>query len=1028
MFTKTGLRPRETHSRDRTGSDNSNGSGGGFARLKRRSGIGEKPRSISAIRRRQVTTSRLGLTATTRKGTSERGRATSAVSTRGGAQRVAVAWETLPSSTRRNGFCGIGGRSRSAGRARERSTTPRARHAIRKRPEWDDSLRDTSQYRLTPEEAMRRKMSLVSKHNTLVFGLGSDSGSTPTETGTACSSMVTTAAAAAEVARRRSAKRVEPHQQQRQQRSRQTRTCVVSSASSKSVSAIYSGGGDGSGDSRGRRRSEVVLEPDSATEHDLTGADSRLESDATDACEVNDATINLYAKRGGGSGSGKDGNEDEAKLNLPGGKGDRSGVGLEVSGSSSLAGIELGIEAFSQRVGRLEAYRKAGLGHERMLGERGVLSSEAEKRVRDQADCGGGGSQPEDVSLCLTEVHEGAASGELRCQRQRFHANAADDDDDDSGNHLPADTGHDHNASHGDHHHNDNPPHQHHSHHSRDNPWSFSASSPASSCRKQRPLRKAVAACFPSNSDDSGRDEVGLVKRIQLLEAQVGQLGSVRPSATPATTAVTSSENAGGNPKAFSHLGDVGSAAETGREEPAAVGRAVDAGGHSGSAAREEQMRAVIENLLSLSAVLLERATKAERRLRDVADYDLDSQRVVGGETGGDTGDVDKRARLVRGSGEAIVALVGDGDSTVVPKATTNHGLVTIAASSTTAAAPAPIATVSAVASELPEEVAALPSRRGLRTVSPPPPPPRPRLSTTPRSATSDCWGEALDAVGRLVDNHSPGFGRDKELGVAVVSTGTEAPTRYSSSPPSPGRFPASLGLPPLPTEVVAAVSSGTSYLADTSEQTGSVAEQLPLQQQQQQQPPQGTAASDAGRVHVWRPARRDGDDDAAPAAPPAGKNTLLPDDDGYVTADAPPVHFSLTSSSPCAAAPLKEVEGAEDEDARAIPESSAPVPSNMPQHPFGGISAAGPRMRAPRWPRQPVGQAEGGESLSGPRQHWRSGFSPASTARDEGRNDGSMLDGSSAREHGGGICVGDERDMVLRPPIGQWYTPLFQE
>lgn len=50
------------------------------------------------------------------------------------------------------------------------------RASIRRRtkPEWDDTLRDHSQYRLTPEEAVQRKKSLLSKHNTLVFGLGHD--------------------------------------------------------------------------------------------------------------------------------------------------------------------------------------------------------------------------------------------------------------------------------------------------------------------------------------------------------------------------------------------------------------------------------------------------------------------------------------------------------------------------------------------------------------------------------------------------------------------------------------------------------------------------------------------------------------------------------------------------------------------------------------------------------------------------------------------------------------------------------------
>ncbi|CAN0023548.1 unnamed protein product, partial [Choristocarpus tenellus] len=40
----------------------------------------------------------------------------------------------------------------------------------RKRPDWDGNQKDPSIYRLTTEEAVRRKMLLVSKHNVLLSG------------------------------------------------------------------------------------------------------------------------------------------------------------------------------------------------------------------------------------------------------------------------------------------------------------------------------------------------------------------------------------------------------------------------------------------------------------------------------------------------------------------------------------------------------------------------------------------------------------------------------------------------------------------------------------------------------------------------------------------------------------------------------------------------------------------------------------------------------------------------------------------
>lgn len=168
MFTKTGLRPRET--------------GDPFS-----------ARKLPPVRSG-------GTTKTPQKFQNRSGTVTASVRV---AQRNDTPKRPPPDSkSRREGLCSSSPAGGRAGRALLNPRTPGAPSGKRKesrgrtrgegvgsrnlspdmsrrtplKPEWDNSLGDPSRFRLTPEEMVQRKLSLISKHNTLVYGQGTGGG------------------------------------------------------------------------------------------------------------------------------------------------------------------------------------------------------------------------------------------------------------------------------------------------------------------------------------------------------------------------------------------------------------------------------------------------------------------------------------------------------------------------------------------------------------------------------------------------------------------------------------------------------------------------------------------------------------------------------------------------------------------------------------------------------------------------------------------------------------------------------------
>eukprot|EP00903_Cladosiphon_okamuranus_P006066 g5981.t1 len=983
MFTKTGLRPQEVRG------------------LETRSGIGKKlpPVADTHHRRDFRTGGGSGVTAlSSLRRKKDGGRGTSNISSTGRREvRSHVG----------GGGCGNRGRSQSAGRRREVSSAARAHCLTRRRPEWDDSLRDTSQYRLTAEEALRRKISLVSKHNTLVFGLGDGNSTSKKATVAAASSPCSvgaTAPAATEVAQGR--RSLKPQHQQQSREARGGRTSAVSSGSGSGnrtgsgLSTIYRGGGRGSG---GRKGKVAVLHSAPATDADLTGAIKEGDG-AAYAGGINDATMSLYTKHGGGGGTNVDGHQGchdgrsglgsdrnscggdvayEVEPCSPGGGGGTGG--REAVGSTSLADLEVGIKAFSQRVGRLETFSKAGLLEEGAAAGNGSgTESESDARERDETNCGS--HQSDAVELVHTGAHEGSAS---------------DNPLDDSSDHRLSAVS--------------EPGASEVHHESPANPWSVggpSSSSPVGGRRRRR--RAAAAAQASSASDVGGREEVGLVKRIELLQAQVlGMCSASSPAITDTASSTTGSSNQ--DKESFPR--------QVGCETDAAVAAPVhDPSPGVEPTAREEQLRGVIVDLLSLSAALLERATSAERRLREVGRGSSTSSTldVDGIGIGVDSGDVYERARRVRASAGAAAVLARE-DGEVAPATATQVGAKTDSPAALGAAAVTAACTAPAGAPSLPEDVVSRPSGGSPRRVNPPPPPRR--SSTTARSVTADCWGEALDAIGRLMDSPPSCFGLD----VAAY----EQSLLPSPPPPKPPQqqAPFIATLPPdalvgnRPMSVAAAATTPTvvipaspnSSLAETGTLLGQM---LPPP------PPPKTSGSDGGVMarleHWWRAASRD------------GSNVFLIDTAGATVADGgggggsgAGDRYAHLSESPWAVrrklgGPVEREKEEGEEDGRASPASRAPNPSKKPQHPFRGEQRSTP-MRSPTGLRRHEAQARGGPmSESKPRR----GFPPGSCPKGEDR--GHAFKGVRSCVKGGGSGGGgnDWESKAPRPPIGQWYTP----
>eukprot|EP00752_Nemacystus_decipiens_P007587 g6779.t1 len=1001
MFTKTGLRPREVQSR-------------GDAR----SGIGKKLPPVTSTPRRDFFYAGGGgapaMSSMRRKKAGSRGSSTSSTSIRGRGDLYKCG---------SGGGSGSGSRSRSrsqsAGRNRGASGTTRAHRLTRKRPEWDGSLRDTSQYRLTAEEALRRKMSLVSKHNTLVFGLGG--GCTSKMAAAAASSpssAATATASATKVAPRRSTKQQHQHQQPHQ--SRKTRGGGASAVgSSSSLSAIYGGG---SGGCKGK---VAVLRSAPATDADLTAAISEEGGEPACAGGINDSTMSLYTKQGGrgsggscvnasehqddgdvdrsdccGSGSGgstcgADGG-DVVESTLLGGEGSASGT--EACGASGLAGLEVGIRAFSERVELLETLGKAGLLEDESAEGRRRRSGTVSKSVsegQDKDDEAGGGSQQ---SGNVSPSHAAALDG-LASDDPLSHRTPRQDDTD--GRHMTAAT-QDGGGS-----------EVHHRHHG--NPWSFAAPPSSSSSFREQQRRRAAAVSQPSSTSGGGggKKEVGLAKRVELLEARILELCSPRSPVIADSNMSSNAESSNQDHKAF--------LPEVGCETTAAAfpSRSSSPGPGTPRTTREEQLRAVVVDLLSLSGALLERATSAERRLRELGRRSgnfggLDSVVVV------DSGDVFEMVRRVRASAEAAF-FPADDDGDAVP-ITAAQGGATTHPPAAAAAGGAGAATV--VAPSLAEEGASPLSGGRPRRVSSSPP--APQNTTVPRPATTDCWGEALDAVGRLVDSQPSGsvFGLDN----TDDDDGNE-PSSVQSSPTQQW----SPSCPSLPPALMGnKLFSAAAVLVPAPPNSGFAEAALPrpmLPPPPPPPPPRQSAGSDNGRgvarQYLW---------EAAPLVDDAGLSVLdaswtsaaLATDGGpggtdrYAHLSRPPLPAGQKLGGPVGHEQEGDVVVEEnEEDSRASPAFLAPNPSQKPQHPFRGQQCTA--MQSAVVLRSSVGRHGRGEPICG----WEAQGGVIPSPRPGGVVDGHIGGGGPVRELGGeGHGGGDRVDKAPRPPIGQWYTP----
>lgn len=679
-----------------------------------------------------------------------------------------------------------GSRSRSAGRGRGRfateNITPVRRH--RKRPEWDDSLGDPSQYKLTPEEAAQRKRSLVSKHNTLVFGLGGGTGSGGGDGGrgrrgvfAATAPVPKEATIEAVVVRARSAS---------EQRAEQTRKTY--------------GGGDGSGGQRRVRRSRSSSGVSSARRRE----NGKTEN-ATTALPVGDVTVTAENDAKVGGVNDVTTASDNAEYGGPppppatgrpwvtadGSKAcEEEGEGKMLAGGDALglAGIQVGIKAFSERVWRLETYRRAGV--EEGDGKDGDVGGR-EQRLRKGVDQEGTGA---DVGEAYGEGGDG--------EKEDIVSGASICDDGVVGRSVFNDSDHHHYAA--DYLQQRSPPSQKALSNQRDN-------NHGEVLVGQKLRTRQRKSDDDDDDDDAGhlsardnKEAVELVERIQLLEAQVLQLRHYDAPVAPAAALADFGEDTKGG------VGAAGGAGAREGEEEEEEGQAVGAHGHTADAragtarSAEDTMRVMVADLLSLTSHLLKRATAAEQRLRDVTttDASLGGGGGGGGEDGANNNtyddgvlsggagkhpdaeeEEDDDLSLVRGRARSIALAVGrvfsgkgkeeeeqeevedmlstpvdvreyggggqnnyDGDDQqrINPVAEQQEDRCSISPSSPPSSAIA--------CTQLPPWQGGGSQSQRRRRVSTPVQQLRTTTSSSPSSPTTkDCWSEALDAVSNLV-------------------------------------------------------------------------------------------------------------------------------------------------------------------------------------------------------------------------------------------------------------------------------------
>lgn len=450
------------------------------------------------------------------------------------------------------------------------------------KPQWDDSLGDPSQYKLTPEEAVKRKMSLVSKHNTLVFGLGHGRGggggahaSAPAGNRKRCSGTRVVSSNIVAKTVDGEMKRVDWRHDEVVDKAGGTREGGGDSGGS-SRSAVRSGGSDGStarliedGRERGVPPQVPVGVPDVGRSDD---DDTLLEdppgmnngaSFGGDDASANDTTVTATYryKHHDAAVAAAAAERGESESCLADNDGNTNS-GDDENDFMGLNEIEHGIQAFSQRVSGLELDRRSEFGdcgeesepeegrdgETRVKGPAIVMAAAAAKPITERED--------HDRDFESGDLEQTFLSRGTKATEDFGLGDNGDGSDDD---------------------------------------------------------RNPSADLQKSSSYGTADEDNDLVKRIRLLETQVRALRFLAPAPASALPEKQVSDIVGTQSPACPRQG-----AEEGDDAiKGTAGEKTEVGAAESSASAE--VKTVMTGLLSLSAGLLERARTAERRLREIA-------------------------------------------------------------------------------------------------------------------------------------------------------------------------------------------------------------------------------------------------------------------------------------------------------------------------------------------------------------------------------------------------------------------------
>lgn len=907
------------------------------------------------------------------------------------------------------------GRSRSAGRVAADNTTAVRRH--RKRPEWDDSLRDPTQYRLTPEEAAQRKKSLVSKHNTLVFGLGGGGGD-----GNGGRAVFAAAATTPKEGKMESAA---------------ARPRSASEQRAEQARKVYGGGGQrhlrrsrsSSGTSAARRRGS------GKTETTTTTTTTTLPAAEVTVIEGNDAVVggvNDVTTAGGIDEHGGPASAVGRPWVRVDGSGDcgEEGKGKSLAGGDALglAGIEVGIKAFSERVWRLETYRRAGVeagnaedsnaGEEQRLKTGVTWKRTGVEEGAAYEEGGDGGGDNVDNSLACDVTNE---------SNRTVHPEdiAAGDVSDGVGRDVFNDSDYQYATE-------QNlqqrsPP----CHEALGSPWDNHGELAG------QKLRTRKCKSGDDAGDDAGhfvaRDsvEADLVGRIQLLEAQVLRLHDA-----PVAAALASEDEKGNFSAGGALAGEEGQAA----------------GARTGPArAAEYIMRVMVTDLLSLTARLLKRATAAEQRLRDVrtnavslgggdgankkCNSDVCHERRPPDADEGNLSVLRDRARSIALSRGRVATGKGQEEEEEVwstPVDIREYGGQNNDQDMSFPVTEQQEDRCSSSPSSPPAKACTLLWQEGSRSRRKETPAVHQLRTTSSSTPTKDCWGEALDAVGNLVASRPTGD--DATTAVPAAAEANALPIPFPVPPPSPSPSPCGRpfsnaeGLRPIPAPtdmpslataaavVTAAVHRGREHnvFAGTAQSPFRV-----FGSPTAASPSRPLRPPPSRDVHVASLATRRW----GPRFPLTPLKTM-PVMSGDSNTTTPPANNNVVNNVNYErGSPFSSPEPVRKErdvgDALSVPTFSAPTPVKKPQHPF----ERAPEIRSPRWlvrheRRVVVDKTartsgvvfDGGSGGGGKRS--------ASLAADA--NVLTVGTEKLARDGSGGVLC----SVVKSPPIGQWYTP----